>query len=210
MLAISHELRSPLTRSKVALEFLEDNSIRQNLLEDIEEMERLITDILESEALNTRHASLRREEAELSGIVRSILETDFSHQAHRIEFLAPTNYFAGEFDLTRIRLLLRNLLENALRYSPEEGEPVRIELGKQGKGVFIRVTDHGPGIPAEHLERITEPFYRADPARSRHTGGFGLGLYLCRRIAEAHGGELLIRSQPGQGAEVTAVLNADG
>ena len=72
--------------------------------------------------------------------------------------------------------------------------------------IVLRVRDHGPGIPKEHLARVTEPFYRADPARSRSTGGLGLGLYLARRIAEAHRGSLVIESELGHGTLCTVTI----
>jgi signal transduction histidine kinase len=207
MLAISHELRSPLTRTKVALEFLDDDAVKKNLLEDAEEMERLISDILESEALNTRHASLRREPANLAELTRQVIDMGFGQRAStRINFVEPTTDLDGEYDATRVRLLVRNLIENALRHSSETAAPVDVSFGRQSDKVFLQVKDHGEGIPPEDLERVTEPFYRADPARSRHTGGFGLGLYLCRRIVEAHGGELIITSQQGVGTTARASM----
>ncbi len=208
MLAISHELRSPLTRAKVALELLDDEAVRQSILEDIDEMERLIADLLESEALNTRHAILRREPTDLGDLLQAVIDTDFAEQRGRIDVLLPDDRLEEQLDVTRVRLLVRNLVENALRYSPPEGEKVQISASRSGDHLEMRVGDHGDGIPAEHLERITEPFYRADPARSRATGGIGLGLYLCRLIAEAHGGALQIDSEPGRGTVVTVTLSA--
>jgi len=208
MLAISHELRSPLTRTKVALELLDDEAVRQNILEDIDEMERLIADLLESEALNTRHAILRREPTDLGELVQAVIDTDFAEQRSRIGLLLPDESLEGQLDVTRVRLLVRNLVENALRYSPPGDEKVQIGASRSGDHVELCVRDHGEGIPAEHLERVTEPFYRADSARSRATGGIGLGLYLCRLIAEAHGGSLQIDSQPGCGTVVTVTLPA--
>ncbi len=208
MLAISHELRSPLTRTKVALEFLDNDATKQSLLEDVEEMERLITDILESEALNTRHASLRREPGNLLDLAQSVIDLDFAQRsAGRVVLLESGLDFDGEYDSTRIRLLVRNLVDNALRHSPADADPVEISFGRIDDLVYVRVRDHGRGIAADDLLRITEPFYRADPARSRHTGGFGLGLHLCRRIVEAHGGELVIESEVGKGTVATATLN---
>jgi len=81
-----------------------------------------------------------------------------------------------------------------------------VELTAKPGMVVLRVRDHGPGIPKEHLARVTEPFYRADPARSRSTGGLGLGLYLARRIAEAHRGSLVIESELGQGTLCTVTI----
>lgn len=206
MLAISHELRSPLTRSKVALAMLEDERTRENILEDMEEMERLITDILESEALNTRHAILRREPVNIGELIESVIEVDFAHSKERLSSEVEDGIPLVTLDTTRIRLLLRNLIDNALRYNPEDGQPVLVSACLDEGKLDIRVQDHGPGIPEEHLAQVTEPFYRADPARSRATGGFGLGLYLCRRIVEAHGGTLNMQSASGQGATAIVLL----
>jgi signal transduction histidine kinase len=208
MLAISHELRSPLTRSKVALELVEDEDVRAGILEDIDEMERLISDLLESEVLNTRHAVLRREPVDLSTLLDSVLEIDFSNRNDGISVEIEDNLPQVELDATRIRLLLRNLIDNGLRYNPEDGEPLKVSVNKPGKFIRIVVQDYGPGISAEHIKHVSEAFYRADPARSRSTGGVGLGLYLCRRIVEVHGGTMDIDSSPGSGTRVTVDLPA--
>jgi signal transduction histidine kinase len=206
MLAISHELRSPLTRSKVALAMLDESKTRATLLEDIEEMEHLISDILESEALNTRHAVLRRETVNLGELIGSVVETDFVHAQQEIRLDIAADLPAAELDVTRIRLLARNLIDNALRFNPADGQPVRVSVTASDGVLCLAIEDHGSGIPAEHLPRVTEPFYRADPARTRATGGFGLGLYLCKRIVEAHGGRLMIESTPQTGTRVSANL----
>jgi len=206
MLAISHELRSPLTRSKVAAEFIDDANVRRNILDDVEEMEQLIADLLESEALNTRHASLRREPLHLDELLEQLVASDFAQREGEVTLRLPDDVPVVEVDATRMRLLFRNLIDNALRYNPEGGEPVEVRLQLNPHGLQVSVTDHGPGIDAEHIDRVTEPFYRADPARSRATGGFGLGLYLCRRIVEAHGGEFTLNSQVGQGTVVMVTL----
>ena len=203
MLAISHELRSPLTRSKVALEMVSDEHARRSILEDINEMERLIADLLESEALNTRHAMLRLESVDPAQLVQSVIETDFANRVTSIRFDSPGTVETAELDVTRIRLLLRNLIDNALRYNQDQSGPVEVALATANRELTIVVRDHGPGIPAEHLEHVMEPFYRADPARSRATGGVGLGLYLCKRVAEAHGGSLTIESDASDGTRAT-------
>ena len=102
-------------------------------------------------------------------------------------------------DAGRTRLLLRNLLDNALRHTPTGAAPPELHLGVADNGhVLIEVRDHGPGVPPEQLARLTEAFYRPDDARQRSTGGVGLGLYLARMVAEAHGGRLTVRNaQPG-------------
>lgn len=206
MLAISHELRSPLTRSKVALEMLDDDATKRSLLEDIQEMERLITDLLESEALNTRHAILRREPVNLQELVDSVLEVDFGYTDKPLVAEVEEGLPVMNLDTTRIRLLLRNLIDNALRFNPDGAPPVKVKVRCVQDEVEITVEDHGPGIAPEDLAKVTEPFYRADPARSRATGGFGLGLYLCRRIVEAHGGRLNIYSEAQAGTRAVVRL----
>jgi len=205
MLAISHELRSPLTRSKVSAEFIEDETVRQNILEDLEEMERLTADLLESEALNTRHAVIRREAVDMAGLLESVIATDFASRTERVS-LECDKLPIADVDITRIRLMMRNLIENALRYNPVDAAPVQVRAVEVAGEIHITVQDSGPGIPPQHIDKVTEPFYRADPARARATGGFGLGLYLCRRIAEAHGGELSVTSPVGQGTIISVVL----
>jgi signal transduction histidine kinase len=206
LLAISHELRSPLTRTKVALEFLDDEQLRRGILDDVEEMERLITDLLESERLNTRHSTLQCSTLDLVQLVRELVASDFADEQDRIRLVIPAGPVQCNVDETRIRLLVKNIVENALCYTPVEAEAVQVSVEQVTGAVLIRVTDHGAGMSPSQVERATEPFYRADPARCRDTGGFGLGLYLCRRIAEAHGGSLDMHSEEGRGTEVVVRL----
>jgi signal transduction histidine kinase len=210
LLAISHELRSPLTRTKVALEFLQDDQQKQNILDDIDEMERLITDLLESERLNTGHSALQCSTVDLKELVRGVADAEFAAERERLEIKVPDEPVLYEADETRLRLLVKNLVENALCYTPAGGDPVVLSIEHGPEGISIRVADHGQGMTPEQVERATEPFYRADPARCRDTGGFGLGLYLCRRIAKAHGGSLEISSTEGQGTTVILRLPLSG
>ncbi|MBT8422742.1 MAG: HAMP domain-containing protein, partial [Gammaproteobacteria bacterium] len=156
MLAISHELRSPLTRSKVSAEFIDDQTVRQSILDDLGEMEDLISDLLESEALNTRHAVLRREPVEPAGMMASVVETDFANRSAPIEIRSASDLPDANWDTTRIRLLLRNLIDNALRYAAP-GEVVLAATSEED-GVRIVVRDDGPGLSGEALERAFERF----------------------------------------------------
>ncbi len=107
-------------------------------------------------------------------------------------------------DPMRVRLLLRNLIDNALRHSVGAPAPPVVSLSSNAeRQLQLSVRDFGAGVAEEHLAHLTEPFYRADSARQRSTGGFGLGLYLCELVAQAHGGTLRIgHAEPG--LEVTA------
>ncbi|MDH5275364.1 MAG: HAMP domain-containing histidine kinase, partial [Gammaproteobacteria bacterium] len=206
LLAISHELRSPLTRAKVALEFLDDCQVKHDLLGDLREMERLIADLLESERMNAGHTTLRRSTVELGAMLQSLVHGEFQDRFEQINLKLPAEPVVREVDDVRVRLVAKNLIENALRYTPPDAAPVDVQLEAKPGMVVLRVRDHGPGIPREHLPRVTEPFYRADPARSRSTGGLGLGLYLAKRIAEANRGSLVIESELGQGTLCTVTI----
>jgi signal transduction histidine kinase len=102
-------------------------------------------------------------------------------------------------DPTRIRLLVRHLLDNALRHGAVGSRPQAIHVGPRGDGrVHIRVRDYGPGVSEEHLSELSQAFYRPDSARTRSSGGVGLGLTLCRLVAQAHGGDFSVRrAEPG-------------
>jgi len=204
LLAMSHELRSPLTRAKVSLELMEDGVQRAELAKDLNEMESLIEELLESERLSTRHQALNRQRYDLNALIDDLLQQHFSDLKQNAQL--PDEPIIAEVDGMRIKLLLKNLLENALRHTPDEGRLPEVKLQQKGDRVMIVVRDFGRGIEAEHIPHLTEPFYRADASRHRETGGYGLGLYLCRVIAEAHGGALAIESEVGKGTTVSVTL----
>lgn len=121
----------------------------------------------------------------------------------RIEHAEPAVVLG---DPDRLRQLVTNLIENAIRYSPGSGRvAVRVALPDQNC-VRLEVADNGVGIPPEHLSRIFDRFYRVDPARSRATGGSGLGLAIVKHIAESHGGKVTAASEPGVGSTFTVML----
>ncbi len=202
LLAISHELRSPLTRMRVNLELLEPGDTQRQLVEDLREMEALVGAILESERLNDRHAPLNKSRCDLAELVESVVASHACNDRIRTDLVAVE----ADVDILRLRLLLKNLLDNAGRYSKPEDGPIEVTLRAQEAGVELVVTDAGIGIEADEIPRLTEAFYRPDSARQRDTGGYGLGLYLCRLIVAAHGGEMRIESWPGQGTKVTVSL----
>ncbi len=101
--------------------------------------------------------------------------------------------------------MVRNLLENALRYTPR-GESVTLKVFATGHGVALAVQDTGIGIAPEHQARVFDRFYRVDQARTRSSGGAGLGLAIARELVEAHGGQLTLASQVGQGSTFTVTL----
>jgi signal transduction histidine kinase len=109
-------------------------------------------------------------------------------------------------DPIRIKLLLRNLASNALRHNNADNGPVLLSVEQTAVNTIFRVQDFGGGMTAAQIRHVTEPFWRSDTSRQRTTGGTGLGLYLCRKIAEAHGGHLEVQSVLGQGTNVVVEL----
>ena len=203
LMAISHELRTPITKAKLRMEFMPESDEKDQLKEDINEIDLLISDLLEAERLNNDHSALVSERVLLANFIRSIAES-FKSNNCEIEIEIPVNDLEFEIDKLRIRLLITNLLNNAVRHG--KGNLINVRVSFSGDRGIIEVKDNGEGISQEHITQITEPFYRADSARQRNTGGFGLGLYLCRLIAQAHGGEMIIVSQEGQGTQITVNL----
>jgi len=211
LLAISHELRSPLARARLNAELVEDGPERAALLRDLGEMRDLITDLLESERLaDVRaggHAALQTEPTTLAEIVQA--QCGEQAAAGTVALALAEDLAPLALDRARMRLLVRNLVDNALRHGAEAAEAPRITtFARGGAGApatqHLVVRDHGPGMDEAQLAHASEAFYRADAARLRSTGGVGLGLYLCRLVAEAHGGTLVLRNaHPGLEIEVS-------
>ena len=109
-------------------------------------------------------------------------------------------------DRDKLRLVLRNLLDNAMKHTPEDGESVAVSVIIKTGNVYITIEDRGEGIPDTALPFLFEPFFRADASRSRKTGGFGLGLSLCKTVVDAHKGRIEITSTPGEGTRVVVIL----
>jgi signal transduction histidine kinase len=204
LLAISHELRSPLTRAKVATELMDNEQQKAQLNHELDEMESLIEELLETERLSTRHSALNKTHQNMNTLIGEVISTSFENA--RLVVQLPQEPVYLEVDASRIKLLLKNLVDNALRHTSGQSDAPRVRLLADEHAITIRVTDSGPGIEEKHLPHLTEPFYRADPSRQRETGGYGLGLYLCRMIAEAHGGKLSIDSVLGKGTTVSVEM----
>ena len=207
LLAISHELRSPLARARMNTELLEDSGERSALLRDLGEMRDLITDLLESERLADvqagGHAALQTETATLSDIIHE--QCDAQAAAGTLTLQLDETLPALPLDRARMRLLLRNLVDNALRHGSESGQPLVVSTSATPQAAQLVVRDFGPGMEESQLQHAAEAFYRADAARLRSTGGVGLGLYLCKLVVEAHGGTLTLRNAH-PGLEITAAI----
>ena len=198
LLDVSHELRSPLTRLKVALALLPDDENKAGMVGDLNEMEAMITELLELERMREGRG-IRRERQELAPLLRE-LAAAFNSGPPGVRFIAPACETPLDIDREKIKTVFRNLLENARKFSLPDSRRIEITIENEAEATIVRVRDDGPGIPAADLPNLFEPFYRVDRSRSRKTGGYGLGLSICKRIMEAHGGSIGVANNSSRGA----------
>jgi two-component system sensor histidine kinase VicK len=215
---VSHELRTPLTTLKGMTETLrdgaiEDKGVRDRFLGTIEvetdRLIRLVNDLLILSRADSEALDLAREAVDVAVLAEG-LALRFAPQTNekglRIQVQASDGCPPVWGDRDRIDQVLINLVDNAVKYSPIGGTiAIRVSCLAEDK-VRIEVQDHGPGIPPEELAQIGERFYRTDRARSREEGGSGLGLAIARALVRAHGGELWVESEVGEGTTVSCVL----
>ncbi|MGU3347241.1 ATP-binding protein [Pseudomonas monsensis] len=189
--SISHDLRAPLTRMRLRSEFMEDLDHQGKLIRDIEEMQSMI-----NAALAFFREDTHREEAtafDLSELLQTIVD-DYRDQHISVDFEGPA-HLVYEGRPLGIKRVIVNLLENAEKYAQQP----RIELRANERLVSIEVSDTGPGIAEESLEKVFDPFFRLETSRNRNTGGVGLGLSAARAIVWEQGGTLTLRNRSGGG-----------
>ncbi len=199
---ISHDLRTPLARLRLALEMLPpevDRELAEGMERDLEEMNRLIGVALE---LGRDLAAGKREEVDVNDLVQEVVES--GRQLGGAVLWSRSEPCRRTLNVTAFRRILDNLMGNALRYG--RGLMVTVELGRGEGGLTLRVLDRGPGIPAEELEAVFRPFYRLDQSRSADTGGSGLGLAIARQLADANGWLLSLGPRQGGGTVAELVL----
>ncbi|MEZ4689531.1 MAG: HAMP domain-containing sensor histidine kinase [Ignavibacteria bacterium] len=199
LIDVSHELRSPLTRIKLANEFVEEEKIKKNIREDVIEMESMISGMLETyRAENTgRKPDLKKTDIVL--LLKNVI-SKFSYD--KIHFQSKFDKRELLIDPEKIEIALRNIIDNAVKYS--EGKPVEISISGNEKNkneTVIAVKDHGRGIEQEEIYKIFEPFYRVDKSRDKKISGYGLGLSIVRKILDLHKAKTEIYSKPGEGTE---------
>jgi signal transduction histidine kinase len=207
---VSHELRTPLSVIIGAAKTLDrrdaklDDSLRSEFIGTLikrgEQLQRLVEDLLEA----SRTIVLRPDLVDLSSLgLAAVTDARKLGTDCTIEFNdgTPVEVVA---DAGRLRQVVDNLLTNAIKYAPGAG--VRVETGADQRAAWLKVVDTGPGMTSEQLEKAFDRFYQADASEQRRSGGIGLGLYICRRIAEAHGGTIELHSQEGEGTQATLRL----
>ncbi len=204
LLDVSHELRSPLTRLKVAAELVRDPDMKNRMAADLAEMDIMIGELLELERLRD-DAGIRTTRQNLVSILEDLAE-NFRDRPPGIHVAAPTAEVLADVDADRIRTVFRNLLENAVKYSLADSRAVEVSAAQNGERVVIRIRDDGPGIPDGDMPNLFEPFFRVDRSRSKKTGGYGLGLSISKRIVEAHGGTIAAENNAPRGASFVVTL----
>lgn len=215
---VSHELRSPMAAVIGAARTLQDRwrqltaDQREAFLaligDETSRLAELVGDVLDTSRIEAGTFSYRFEDVDLRRLVADAVESaGLAQQDVRVVASVPDSLPAVRGDRERLRQVLGNLIDNAVKYSPD-GAEVRVAAAAENGNVRIAVSDHGPGIPEEQQARIFEKFGRADVAGASKPGT-GLGLFIARSIAEAHGGTLEVSSRPEAGATFTVTLPTD-
>ncbi len=209
----SHELRTPLT----ALRSVGEVGLRQgsdpaevigSMLEETDKLALLADNLLTLTRVDSGHLKLRAECVALVPLVEEVVDcmrvlAEEKEQRLEIEVRQPV---AAQVDRMTLRQAVLNLLDNAIKYTPERGH-IAVTVGKNAQGeACVAVIDDGPGIPAEYHEKVFDRFYRVDKDRSRAQGGTGLGLAIARHAVELNGGRIELESEPGKGSTFRIVL----
>ncbi|KTD15630.1 Sensor histidine kinase [Legionella gratiana] len=214
---ISHELRSPLARLQIAIELgrkktnhLVDSEFNRMELE-CSRLNALITEILDFARLKKSTADLNLNETDLSALLLNIINDanfEFSKELPRVKagIIEPCHMLLDE---RLIHRAIENVVRNALNYSPAT-EPVTVSLKRDEtqEHIYIDISDKGPGVPEEQLNRIFNPFYRVDTSRTKKTGGYGLGLAIAARAIQLHHGEIIAVNNSDGGLLVRIILNS--
>ena len=211
---VSHELKTPIAVLKSLLETLYEEEDREEkkvflekALKRVEDMRRLVEDLLILTKLESGEERIKREDVDLRLLVEEVF--DLLEPQAKERNISLINYVDKELkvkgDWDKLFLLLKNLVDNAIKYNREGGK-VEVKAKRENQYVQLQVQDTGIGIPKEHIPFIFERFYRVDPSRSRNLGGTGLGLSIVKHIALSHGGKIEVQSKEGVGSIFSVFL----
>lgn len=196
--AVSHDLKTPITRLRLRAEMLKDSELRTKISRDLDEMESMVTATLDLMRGSGAVEPLAR--TDLLALIES-LQADYEDTGRRVS-VAAGPVAPIELRPQALRRCLSNLIDNGLNY----GQRVRILVLDSPSRVIIELDDDGPGIPEADLERVFEPFYRLEGSRNRESGGTGLGLSIARAIAAEHAGSITLANRPEGGLRATLIL----
>jgi len=196
--AMSHDLKTPITRLRLRAELLEQPEVHDKFVRDLSEMENMVNATLGyMKGLDDREPLRATDIRALVGA----LAADTEELGHPVRvYGAPVAPFYGKPE--GLRRCLQNLLDNAVRY----GRDVELQIEDNAEVLTIYVRDRGTGIPEPEIERVFEPFYRVEQSRNASTGGSGLGLSIARNLAQSMGGDVTLRNREGGGLEAKLVL----
>jgi heavy metal sensor kinase len=213
----SHELRTPLAIMRAEIDVSlaapglseESHDTLTSAREETDRMRAIVEDLLLLARMDEGALEFASEPVELGALVTEAVQAITPLAAdRRMELSMPVGQPTTVLgDVARLRQVVRNLLENAIKYSPPDGT-IRVKIGGDGDHVNVVVANSGRGIPAEDVSRIFDRFYRSDQSRSHEAGGSGLGLAIVRELVEAQGGRVWARSRPGSGTEIGCSLLA--
>lgn len=216
---VSHELRTPLARIRTALDIAADDpgtaqAMLAEIDEDLGELQHIVDDVLTAARLDPEArrggplVPLRRAPTPIPELVDpAVARLCTAHPAVKVELDLPADLPPVEVDALLVRRVIGNVLENARRYGPADG-PIVVRGSASGGQVHLEIEDRGMGIAPADLAKVFVPFFRAETSRTRDKGGIGLGLTLAKRIVDAHGGTIAIRSKVGEGTTVAIDLPA--
>lgn len=198
MAAVSHDLKTPLTRLRFRTEFIADQETRDNIVADLSEMESMIDSALAFLRSEAESEELRQ--SDIASICTTICD-ELSDQGHDVKV---TRSDSAVLPVRRLMLkrAVNNLVTNGLKY----GKRVRLRVEDSASHAAVVVDDDGPGIPPDRMEQVFEPFRRLEDSRSRETGGVGLGLTVALMVARAHGGTIRLQNRPEGGLRAQMTL----
>jgi K+-sensing histidine kinase KdpD len=210
MMAVTHELKTPIAVAKLNLETLQKHKLGEDkqqklikaTLQEAERLNNLANNILISSQLEGGAYKVTKETLDLSSLVNNYI-SDFRHRFPDRKFNAAVmNDIKISGDTILLQILINNLIENAMKYSPADA-PINIALSKKGDMVKLSITDEGPGIPEGEKKKIFDRFYRIGNEQVRKTRGTGLGLYLCKKIAIDHHATIQVTNNDPSGSIFT-------
>ncbi len=206
---ISHELRSPLARMRIALELCEGEEGKRDIEEDIAEMEAMLAMLLEAAKQTHGLNRQNRQPCDLVDLVDRMV-AKYGSRPPGVEMQVEEKPLILEADPQALQRLITNCLDNAFKFSGDGAAPIEVVLSSRDDSILLSIRDHGCGIAEADVINIFEPFWRVDASRSRKTGGFGLGLSIAKTVVEAHGGRIEARSEKGKGTTMIITLPMHG
>lgn len=216
MIAITHELKTPIAVTRLNLQTLQKRKLNEaqqqrlihNTLQEANRLNSLSTNMLLSSQMEAGGYAEAHEEVNWSEIVKKTVSDFSTRYPERKIALNVTEEFYVHGDKLLLEIVVNNLVENALKYSPKDAS-VNIELVKNNENVVLHVIDHGAGIADEEKKKVFQKFYRIGNEATKRAKGTGLGLYLTKRIINNHHGNIFITSNPGGGSTFTVTLKQE-